>query len=105
MKARVCSSGKAQQEPLVNEIGRVINAQEGVLSVNELLTMHMGPQDVLLNLSIDFTDDLTSDEVEAIISELECEIKEKFPEVKRVFIEAQSRAGHNFDKGSSKIVT
>ena len=66
--------------------------------------MHMGPQDVLLNLSIDFTDDLTSDEVEAIISELECEIKKKFPEVKRVFIEAQSRAGHNRDKGSSKIV-
>ena len=97
--------GESAAGTIVNEIGRVINAQEGVLSVNELLTMHMGPQDVLLNLSIDFTDDLTSDEVEAIISELECEIKEKFPEVKRVFIEAQSRAGHNYDKGSSEIVT
>ena len=67
--------------------------------------MHMGPQDVLLNLSSDFTDDLTSDEVEAIISELECEIKERFPEIKRVFIEAQSRTAHNYDKGLSKIVT
>ena len=95
--------GESAAGTIVNEIGRVINAQEGVLSVNELLTMHMGPQDVLLNLSIDFTDDLTSDEVEAIISELECEIKERFPEVKKVFIEAQSRAGHNFDKGSSDI--
>jgi divalent metal cation (Fe/Co/Zn/Cd) transporter len=63
----------------------------------------MGPQDVLLNLSIDFTDDLTSDEVEAIISELEGEIKERFPEVKRVSIETQSRAGHKYDKESSKI--
>jgi len=97
--------GESAAGTIVNEIGRVINAQEGVLSVNELLTMHMGPQDVLLNLSIDFTDDLTSDEVEAIISELECEIKEKFSEVKRVFIEAQSRDGHNYDKGSSEIVT
>ena len=73
--------GESASGTIVNEIGRVISAQEGVLSVNELLTMHMGPQDVLLNLSIDFTDDLTSDEVEAIISELECEIKERFPEV------------------------
>jgi len=97
--------GESAAGTIVNEIGRVINAQEGVLSVNELLTMHMGPQDALLNLSIDFTDDLTSDEVEAIISELECEIKERFSEVKRVFIDAQSWAGHNFDKGSSEIVT
>ena len=73
--------GESAAGTIVNEIGRVINAQEGVLSVNELLTMHMGPQDVLLNLSIDFTDDLTSDEVEAIISKLEGEIKEKFPEL------------------------
>ena len=67
--------------------------------------MHMGPQDVLLNLSVDFTDDLTSDEVEVIISKLERQIKERFPEVKRVFIEAQSRAGHNYDRGSSEILT
>ena len=86
------------------KLGALLGNRQGVLSVNELLTMHMGPQDVLLNLSIDFTDDLTSDEVEAIISELEGEIKEKFPEVKRVFIEAQSRAGHNYDKKSSEII-
>jgi len=86
------------------KLGALLGNRQGVLSVNELLTMHMGPQDVLLNLSIDFTDDLTSDEVEAIISELEGEIKEKFPEVKRVFIEAQSRAGHNSDKKSSEII-
>ena len=78
--------GESAAGTIVNEIRRVINAQEGVLSVNELLTMHMGPQDVLLNLSIDFTDDLTSDEVEAIISELECEIKESFPKLKKAFL-------------------
>ena len=32
--------------------------------------------------------------VEAAISELEAEIKSLFPEVSRVFIEAQSVAGH-----------
>ena len=42
------------------KLGALLGNRQGVLSVNELLTMHMGPQDVLLNLSIDFTDDLTS---------------------------------------------
>jgi divalent metal cation (Fe/Co/Zn/Cd) transporter len=66
--------------------------------VNEMLTMHLSPQDILLNLSIDFKDQLTSQEVEREVSEMEREIKEKFPEIKRVFIEAQSWRGHQQDQ-------
>jgi cation diffusion facilitator family transporter len=61
---------------------------------NEILTMHLGPNDVLLNLSVDFRDALSSAEVEEAISELESAIKAKFPVVRRVFIEAQSWAAH-----------
>ena len=35
-----------------------------VLTLNELLTMHLGPNDVLLTLSVDFDDRLSSAEVE-----------------------------------------
>ena len=52
--------------------------------------MHLGPQDILLNISLDFKDAMSSGNVEATISELEASIKGKFPEIKRVFIEAQS---------------
>jgi len=29
--------------------------EENIARLNELLTMHLGPQDVLVNLSLDFT--------------------------------------------------
>ena len=56
--------------------------------------MHFGPEDVLLNLSVDFDDSLSSREVEEAISALEAKIKGAHPEIRRVFIEAQSVVGH-----------
>jgi divalent metal cation (Fe/Co/Zn/Cd) transporter len=65
--------------------------------------MHMGPEDILLNLSIDFSDNLTSLEIEATISRLESTIKEKHQQIRRIFIEAQSIADHHRDRGNSEI--
>ncbi|HYZ21469.1 MAG TPA: cation diffusion facilitator family transporter [Rhodopila sp.] len=66
----------------------------GVSSVNEVLTMHFGPADVLVALSLDFNDTLTAAEVERAVSLLERRIKQTHPEVRRVFVEAQSREAH-----------
>ena len=72
----------------------VLRNDSRIAVTNEILTMHLGPNDVLLNLSVDFRDALSSAEVEAAISELETTIKGKFPVVRRVFIEAQNWAAH-----------
>ena len=72
----------------------IVLTNDCVMSVNELLTLHLGPDDVLLTLSVDFHDNRTSKDVEEAISRMEREIKERFPEIRRVFIEAQSIAGH-----------
>jgi cation diffusion facilitator family transporter len=75
-------------------IQAVLRADPRIAVTNEVLTMHLGPHDVLLNLSVDFHDALSSAEVEEAISELESKIKADFPVVRRVFIEAQNWAGH-----------
>jgi len=75
-------------------ITTILEGQRGILSINEVLTMHLGPDDILLNLSLDFSDDLSASEVEAVTSELERRIKSAHPEITRIFIEAQSGAGH-----------
>lgn len=69
-----------------------------IKSVNELLTMHLSPQDILVNASIDFVDGLAAEEVEAAVSTFERQIKAKHPDVQRIFIEAQSLSGHLADK-------
>ena len=56
--------------------------------------MHFGPDDVLLNVSLDFADALSSTQVEAAVSSMEQRIKSAYPDITRVFIEAQSWRGH-----------
>lgn len=82
--------GEAANDQIVAGIENIIKCETDVLHINEILTMHLGPQDILLNISVDFKDAVSSRNVETTISELEANIKNKYPEIKRVFIEAQS---------------
>ncbi len=86
--------GEGAHPRVVRGIRRLAGEQPGVKTINEVLTMHLGPTDVLANLSLDFIDGIAAEEVEAAISKLEQEIKSAYPEVTRIFIEAQSAAGH-----------
>ncbi|MEZ5933957.1 MAG: cation diffusion facilitator family transporter [Alphaproteobacteria bacterium] len=79
-------------------IRAVIAEQQGILRLNELRSMHLGPQEVLLTISVDFGSDMTADQVETAISKMEREIKARYPEVRRVFIEAQNWRAHQADR-------
>ena len=83
-------TGESASEEIVAGIKSIIKDESAVLYINEILTMHLGPEDILLNISLDFKDAMSSGNVEETISALETNIKNKFPEIKRVFIEAQS---------------
>lgn len=86
--------GEAAHPEVVARVKRMIAADTRVLSVNEILTMHLGSDDVLMTLSLDFRDDIDAGAVESSISELEARIKARFPSVGKVFIEAQSYKAH-----------
>ena len=63
--------------------------------LNEIRTLHRGPNDVLLALSIDFRNDLTVGNVEDTIYRLELAIKKQFPVVKRLFVEMRVRVNQH----------
>jgi hypothetical protein len=50
----------------------------------------MGPDFILLNLSVDFDDTALAGEVEEAIAKLNSEIKQAYPKIKRIFVEAES---------------
>lgn len=89
--------GEGASRAVVGGIRQIVKAKPGIDRINELLTMHMGPQDVLLTLSLEFDDHLDAGQVETAITELETTIKTAYPEVSRVFIEAQSWKAHRAD--------
>ncbi len=90
--------GEGARPGVLNAIRDAVEDHDAVLRTNELLTMHLGPQDILVNVSIDFRDGIGATEVEAAISDIERRIKDENPEVRRVFIEAQSWQGHEADR-------
>lgn len=61
-----------------------------VAQLIELLTMHVGPEQILVNLHVNFKDGLDTDRLEEVIDEVERRIREAVPEVGRIFVEAES---------------
>ena len=86
--------GESASDEVVESIHKLINKHSPSSTINELLTMQLGPNDILVNISLDFSADLSAVEVERDISNLETKIKSTHEEVKRVFIEAQSFSAH-----------
>jgi divalent metal cation (Fe/Co/Zn/Cd) transporter len=56
----------------------------------QVLTLHMGPHYVLLNVSVDFKNSLPAGEIEQAIDRFTREIREAHPDIKRVFVEAEA---------------
>ncbi len=86
--------GESASTETTKSIRGLVEATPTIRAVNELRTMHLGPNDILLGLSIDFEDNLTAGKVEESIYALERAIKDNFPLVTRLFIEVQSARHH-----------
>jgi cation diffusion facilitator family transporter len=83
--------GESANRSVVKGIREIILKFDGINKINEVLTMHMGPDFILANISIDFQDDIPAGDLEEIITSMDMQIKESFPTVKRIFMEAESR--------------
>ena len=83
--------GERANPEVAEKIREIVARQESVTHVNELATMHMGPDYILVNLSVDFSSDASADDVESVVGQLDRELKEALPRVKRVFVEAEAR--------------
>ncbi len=84
--------GESANRQVVHDIRDLAGANPRILHVNEVLTMHMGPDFILVNVSVDFADGVPSEDIELGIAALDREIKRLHPQVKRVFVEAEKRA-------------
>jgi cation diffusion facilitator family transporter len=97
--------GESARPDVVKGVSEIVEQEPGILRLNELLTMHLGPNDVLLTLSVDFSNALSSAEVEHLVTVLEDQIKSGFPNVTRVFIEAQSWSSHERSRMAALAAT
>ena len=87
--------GEAASRTVVRGIRDIVGDNPKILGINELRTLHLAPYEILLAISVDFADGLSSEAVEEAVSVLELKIKKRYPQVTRVFIEVQSKRRHD----------
>ena len=88
-------TGEAADPETRQGIRAIAAGEPGVLGLNDARTMHFGPNEILVALSLDFRDDLTAGDVENTVARLEQKIRAAYPQAGRIYIEAQSLASHS----------
>ena len=83
--------GESADKTIIAGIRQCAQSQSIVEHVNEVLTLHMGPDFILVNLSIDFADHTSAGEIETTICKIDRQLKKQFPLIKRIFIEAEAK--------------
>ena len=79
--------GESANREIVHGIRILASSYPQVESVNEVLTLHMGPDYILANISLDFVDTVPAGHVETVLEQIRTAIKEEYPQVKRIFAE------------------
>jgi divalent metal cation (Fe/Co/Zn/Cd) transporter len=96
--------GERARPELQRYLSEVAKATPGVCLVNEVITVHMGPEDVIATLSLDFEDDLPLSEVEKAADAIESAVKARYPEVRRLFIRPQSRVAASAERDALHLI-
>lgn len=87
-------TGEAADPDTRAGIAEIARGETGVDGLNDCRTMHFGPNEILVALSLDFRNDLTAGEVEDAVARLESRIRAAYPQAGRIYVEAQSFASH-----------
>ncbi|MEA3001756.1 MAG: hypothetical protein QOH81_544 [Sphingomonadales bacterium] len=84
--------GEAADPELVEGIRAVAARQQGVVGVGFVLTVHSAPDQITVMLSADFDDSISAGRVERIVADIEAEVAERWPAVRRLFIRPEQNA-------------
>lgn len=82
--------GESADPAVEHRAQALAEAIQGVRGVTQILTLHLGPDDVLLAMKVAFEPGATLSRVESITDDIEARIRKELPEMKKIFIEPDS---------------
>lgn len=86
--------GESADAGVVRAIRDIARTDPAVVSAQSPLTMHLGPNQVLLNLGIQFQTTISAADISVAIDRIETRIRAAHPQIKHIFIEAKSVTRH-----------
>ena len=82
--------GEGASPETVANIRKIVSDDPAVDKTIKVLTLHFGPQEILLNLEIKFIAELETEELAIAIERLESSIRSQHSEIQDIFVEAKS---------------
>jgi cation diffusion facilitator family transporter len=92
--------GRSVPRRMHNQIAEDLSGIPIVVAVPTLLTMQLGPGDILVAAKVDFDDDVTGGEIEEASDEAERRLRARYPMIRYVFLDpTRGTAGRNHVDG------
>jgi divalent metal cation (Fe/Co/Zn/Cd) transporter len=83
--------GERAGADVIDSILSLAVSEQSVDGANNVFAVHLAPDQILVALSLEFSDDLRTPQIEAAVIQLEERIRAKHPEVISVFVKPQTR--------------
>jgi cation diffusion facilitator family transporter len=94
-ETRSLLTGESASPRIVEEVRGMLAADPRIETVAEVLSMHLGPSEILLGVTLDFHDDLTAGEIEDAADDFAVRIRTIDERITRVFVRSgRARAAY-----------
>ena len=91
--------GETADQSVIDSILTICGKMQGVVHANGMITAQIGPEQIVVMLSIEFADELRTPEIEEKVLEIERQVRNQHHEVTSLFIKPQTWA--EFQKARS----
>lgn len=82
--------GEPASAEVQNKVLAIAQEDPAVQRANGILSVHIGPEEIVAGLSIEFEDHLPAPEIEACVERIEARLKAEMPEISNVFVKPQT---------------
>jgi cation diffusion facilitator family transporter len=90
IESRSLIVGESADAATVKGVYDLVNSDHAISGLQSPLTMHLGPQEVLLTMDVTFIPELSGTELAETIERLEQKIRKSYPEIKYIYIEGDA---------------
>jgi divalent metal cation (Fe/Co/Zn/Cd) transporter len=86
--------GERADELIIADVRRLAAEQPGVIAVNGILSTQLGPNHIVVTLSLEFEDALQTPAIEDAVNGIETRVRAAHKQVTAMFVKPQTRAGY-----------
>jgi cation diffusion facilitator family transporter len=94
--------GRAADERDLAAIREIIESTHGIDDLHELLTMHLGPDNLIVAARVSLADALSADDAEDLADRVDRRLSEQVPEVSHVFIDPTPREAERRERAHKR---